>query len=311
MKTRILCICGPTAAGKSASVLALAKSTPIEIISMDSATIYKTMDIGTAKAGAEEQAQVPHHLLDIRDPLESYSAADFVADTLALIPAIQSRGNLPVIEGGTMMYYKALREGLHDLPKADAALRAEIEAEAAAIGWPAMHQKLSALDPETAARLAPNDSQRISRALEVMQLSGEPMSSLIAKQKTPLHDYDFITLSLEPIERSLLHQQIEKRFMQMLTMGFLDEVKNLYQRKDLHPELPSIRCVGYRQLWDYLDGNCSYDEAVERGIAATRQLAKRQITWLRSQPERIQIDCFSDNVPGQVLDTVRQLALID
>ncbi|WP_432786860.1 tRNA dimethylallyltransferase [Oligella sp. MSHR50489EDL] len=311
MKTRILCICGPTAAGKSASVLALAKSTPIEIISMDSATIYKTMDIGTAKAGAEEQAQVPHHLLDIRDPLESYSAADFVADTLALIPAIQSRGNLPVIEGGTMMYYKALREGLHDLPKADAALRAEIEAEAAAIGWPAMHQKLSALDPETAARVAPNDSQRISRALEVMQLSGEPMSSLIAKQKTPLHDYDFITLSLEPVERSLLHQQIEKRFMQMLTMGFLDEVKNLYQRKDLHPDLPSIRCVGYRQLWDYLDGNCSYDEAVERGIAATRQLAKRQITWLRSQPERIQIDCFSENVPGQVLDTVRQLALID
>ena len=311
MKKQILCICGPTAAGKSAAVLALAKLRPIEIIAMDSATIYKGMDIGTAKASAAEQAQVPHHLLDIRDPLASYSAADFVSDTLALIPAIQARGSLPVIEGGTMMYYKALREGLHDLPKADATLRAEIEAEAKRIGWPAMHQQLASVDPTTAARLAPNDSQRIARALEIYRISGSTMSALIAKQKAPSHDYDFVTISLEPRERSRLHQQIEKRFKQMLAMGFLDEVQSLYQRPDLHPDLPSIRCVGYRQLWDYLAGNCSYEEAVERGIAATRQLAKRQITWLRSQPERIQIDCFSENVPAQFLHTVRQLALID
>lgn len=311
MTKRILCISGPTAAGKSASVLALAKTTPIEIISMDSATIYQGMDIGTAKASAEEQAQVPHHLIDIRNPAESYSAADFVADTLRLIPEIQARGRCPVIEGGTMMYYKALREGLHDLPKADAALREKIETEATALGWPALHQKLAKLDPATAERLAPNDSQRISRALEIITLTGETMSELLAKQKEPQHDYEFVTISLEPVERHLLHQQIAQRFMQMMAAGFLEEVNRLYLRDDLHPELPSIRCVGYRQLWDYLAGNCHYEEAVERGIAATRQLAKRQITWLRSQPERIQIDCFSENVPGQVLETVRGLALID
>ncbi|MDO5667535.1 MAG: tRNA (adenosine(37)-N6)-dimethylallyltransferase MiaA [Alcaligenaceae bacterium] len=311
MSKRILCISGPTAAGKSASVLALAQTTPIEIISMDSATIYQGMDIGTAKASAAEQALVAHHLLDIRDPAESYSAADFVADTLRLIPEIEARGHLPVIEGGTLMYYKALREGLHDLPKADSALREKIETEASVLGWPALHQKLAELDPVTAERLAPNDSQRISRALEIIELSGQSMSSLIAKQKEPQHDYEFVTISLEPVDRSLLHQQIAKRFMQMMELGFLDEVKRLYARKDLHPELPSIRCVGYRQLWDYLADHCHYEEAIERGIAATRQLAKRQITWLRSQSERIQIDCFSDNVPGQVLDTVRELNLID
>ena len=311
MKKKILCISGPTAAGKSASVLALAKTTPIEIISMDSATIYKGMDIGTAKASAEEQALVPHHLLDIRDPAESYSAADFVDDALRLISEIETRGRRPVIEGGTMMYYKALREGLHDLPKADAELRAKIEAEATESGWPAMHQKLATLDPITAERLAPNDSQRISRALEIIELSGKAMSTLLSEQKERQHDYDFVTVSLEPIDRSLLHQQIAKRFYQMMEMGFLDEVEALYQRKDLHPDLPSIRCVGYRQLWDYLNNNCSYDEAVERGIAATRQLAKRQITWLRSQPERIQIDCFSDDVPKQVLALAREHGFIN
>ena len=311
MKKKILCISGPTAAGKSASVLRLAQLTPIEIISMDSATIYQGMDIGTAKASAKEQSQVAHHLLDIRDPADSYSAADFVDDALRLIPAIEARGHRPVIEGGTMMYYKALREGLHNLPKADAALREKIEAEAAELSWPAMHKKLAALDSDTAERLAPNDSQRISRALEIIELSGQPMSTLIAEQKSPQHDYEFVTISLEPVDRLLLHQQIAKRFNQMMEMGFLDEVKRLYQREELHPDLPSIRCVGYRQLWDYLAGNCNYAEAVERGIAATRQLAKRQITWLRSQPERIQIDCFADDAPEQVLKVVRKLGFID
>ena len=311
MKKKILCISGPTAAGKSASVLALAQSTPIEIISMDSATIYKHMDIGTAKASAEEQALVPHHLSDIRDPAESYSAADFVDDSLRLIREIEARGRLPVIEGGTMMYYKALREGMHDLPKADNTLRERIEAEAAELGWPAMHRQLAALDPITADRLAPNDSQRISRALEIIELSGKPMSALLSEQKNKQHNYDFVTISLEPTDRSQLHRQIAKRFYQMMDMGFLDEVEALYQREDLHPDLPSIRCVGYRQLWDYLNNNCSYDEAVERGIAATRQLAKRQITWLRSQPERIQIDCFSDDVPKQVLALAREHGFIN
>lgn len=306
----ILCICGPTAAGKSASVLALAKVAPIEIITMDSATIYRQMDIGTAKASAEEQALVPHHLLDIRDPAESYSAADFVSDVLRLIPEIQARGRMPVIEGGTMMYYKSLREGMHDLPQADAALREQIENEAKAIGWPAMHEKLAAIDPLTAERLAPNDSQRIGRALEIYALSGQTMSTLLAQPKKPQHDYDFVTIALEPSDRSQLHEQIAKRFMLMMEAGFLAEVEALYQRGDLHPELPSIRCVGYRQLWDYLAGACTHDEAVERGIAATRQLAKRQITWLRSQPERIQIDCFSEDVPQQVLGKVRELGLV-
>ena len=311
MKKRILCICGPTAAGKSASVLTLAKSSPIEIISMDSATIYKTMDIGTAKASLEEQAQVTHHLLDIRDPAESYSAADFVEDTLQLIPAIESRDSQAIIEGGTMMYHKALREGLHNLPKADVVLREAIEAEAADQGWPAMHDKLLTLDPVTAERLSPNDSQRISRALEIIKLTGQPMSALLATQKEPLHDYEFVTISLEPVERHLLHEQIAKRFYQMMDLCFLEDVVSLYKREDLHSELPSIRGVGYRQLRDYLAGNSSYDEAVERGIAATRQLAKRQITWLRSQPERIQVDCFSHNVPGQVLEIAHKLGFVD
>lgn len=310
IKQRILCISGPTAAGKSASVLALAKTADIEIISMDSATIYQQMDIGTAKASAKERALVPHHLLDILDPVESYSAADFVDDSLNLISAITKRAKLPIIEGGTMMYYKALREGLHNLPKADPAVRKRIEEEASVAGWPALHKKLSEIDPITAERLAPRDSQRISRALEVFELSGKPLSELLSEQKESQHDYEFVTISLEPSERSLLHQQIAKRFYQMMEMGFLEEVKALYERKDLHPDLPSIRCVGYRQLWDYLDGNCSYDDAVERGIAATRQLAKRQITWLRSQSERIQIDCFSDDVPGQVLTLAHELKLI-
>lgn len=300
----ILCLAGPTAAGKTASTLALAKRWPIEIINVDSATIYREMDIGTAKPTPAEQALVPQHLLNIRDPAESYSAADFCTDTTTLIDQILARGRIPLLCGGTMMYYKALREGLNDLPQADQAVRAELEADAKQLGWPALHARLAEVDPATAARLAPNDSQRIQRALEIWRLSGQPMSVLLQQQKsqpigTPRH---FITLSLEPSDRLALHRRIALRYELMLEQGLIDEVERLYARGDLHPGLPSIRCVGYRQLWDYLDGKTGKAQAIEQAIAATRQLAKRQLTWLRAQPDRQIIDCLAPDVVAQVLD---------
>lgn len=300
----ILCLAGPTAAGKTASTLALAKRWPIEIINVDSATIYREMDIGTAKPTPAEQALVPQHLLNIRDPAESYSAADFCTDTTTLIDQILARGRIPLLCGGTMMYYKALREGLNDLPQADQAVRAELEADAKQLGWPALHARLAEVDPATATRLAPNDSQRIQRALEIWRLSGQPMSVLLQQQKsqpigTPRH---FITLSLEPSDRLALHRRIALRYELMLEQGLMDEVERLYARGDLHPGLPSIRCVGYRQLWDYLDGKTGKAQAIEQAIAATRQLAKRQLTWLRAQPDRQIIDCLAPDVVAQVLD---------
>ncbi|OXR49067.1 tRNA (adenosine(37)-N6)-dimethylallyltransferase MiaA [Pusillimonas sp. T2] len=300
----ILCLAGPTAAGKTASTLALAKRWPIEIINVDSATIYREMDIGTAKPTPAEQALVPQHLLNIRDPAENYSAADFCTDTTTLIDQILARGRIPLLCGGTMMYYKALREGLNDLPQADQAVRAELEADAKQLGWPALHARLAEVDPATAARLAPNDSQRIQRALEIWRLSGQPMSVLLQQQKsqpigTPRH---FITLSLEPSDRLALHRRIALRYELMLEQGLMDEVERLYARGDLHPGLPSIRCVGYRQLWDYLDGKTGKAQAIEQAIAATRQLAKRQLTWLRAQPDRQIIDCLAPDVVAQVLD---------
>ncbi|WP_353172975.1 tRNA (adenosine(37)-N6)-dimethylallyltransferase MiaA [Paracandidimonas soli] len=297
----ILCIAGPTAAGKSASIMALAERWPIEIITVDSATIYRGMDIGTAKPSAEERARIPHHLLDIRDPAESYSAAEFRTDALSLIAAIEARGNRPVLCGGTMLYYKALREGLDDLPPADPAIRAELDEQAAAIGWPAMHARLAEIDPKTASRLAPNDSQRIQRALEIHRISGKPMSSLLGKHQAANESSQYVTVSLEPSDRLALHARIAQRYRQMLDQGLLDEVRRLKQRPDLHTGLPSIRCVGYRQLWDHLDGKCSLAQATEQAIAATRQLAKRQLTWLRSQPGRIAIDCLRPDLAGQVI----------
>jgi len=302
----VICLAGPTAAGKSASPLALAERWPLEIINVDSATIYRGMDIGTAKPSAAEQARVPQHLLDIRDPAHSYSAAEFRADARRLIDEIRARGRIPLLAGGTMMYYKALRDGLDDLPQADPALRAELEARAARLGWPALHAELAVLDPVTAARLAPNDSQRIQRALEICQLSGQPMSALLSRgQRPPDDDADrYLTISLEPSERAALHARIEQRFDAMLGNGLLDEVRGLHARADLHPGLPSVRCVGYRQMWAHLDGEISLDEAREQGIAATRQLAKRQITWLRAQPERIIVDCLAADAVAQTIDAV-------
>lgn len=302
----VICLAGPTAAGKSASTLALAERWPLEIINVDSATIYRGMDIGTAKPSPAEQAQVPQHLLDIRDPAQSYSAAEFRADALRLIDEIRARGRIPLLAGGTMMYYKALRDGLDDLPQADPALRAELEARAARDGWPALHAELARLDPVTAARLAPNDSQRIQRALEICQLSGQPMSALLGRQRAAAGDDDnrYLTISLEPSERAALHARIEQRFDAMLASGLLEEVRGLHARADLHPGLPSVRCVGYRQMWAHLDGEISLEEAREQGIAATRQLAKRQITWLRAQPERVIVDCLAADAVAQTIDAV-------
>lgn len=301
--TPILCLAGPTAAGKSAATLALAARWPIEIISVDSATIYRGMDIGTAKPSHEEQAITPHHLLDIRDPASSYSAAEFHRDATALIHDILQRHRLPLLCGGTMLYYKALREGLNQLPSADAVVRAQIDLEAQALGWPELHKQLALVDPLTAARLAPNDSQRIQRALEIWRISGKSMSEWLQEERPETNPgLHYVTISLEPSNRLALHQRIAERYHTMIDMGLVHEVVQLHKRPDLHPGLPSVRCVGYRQIWDYLDGQSDLDNAVERAIAATRQLAKRQLTWLRSQPERLTVDCLSPNAADQAVD---------
>lgn len=300
----VVCLTGPTAAGKSASTLAIAQRWPVEVVVMDSATIYRGMDIGTAKPSAQEQAAVPHHLLDIRDPAQAYSAAEFERDARQAIDAIAARGRLPLLSGGTLMYYKALREGLNDLPGADPEVRAAIDAQAQAQGWPALHAELAGFDPETAARLAPNDSQRLQRAIEVYRVSGRPLSQWLKTASNRPAPYRFATIALEPSNRLVLHERIAHRYEMMLGQGLLDEVRALHARGDLHTGMPSVRCVGYRQLWDYLDGQTSLDEAVTRAIAATRQLAKRQLTWLRSIPERHVVDCLAPDATAQVLDAL-------
>ncbi len=299
----VLAIAGPTASGKTAAALALAQALAphmsVEIISVDSALVYRGMDIGTAKPTPAERAGVPHHLIDIREPSQTYSAAEFVHDARRLIAEIRARAALPVLVGGTMLYFKALFEGLDALPPADAGVRATIDARAAALGWPALHAELARIDPATAARLSPNDSQRIQRALEVWQLTGQPLSSLhTSKKRAASLDISSATalFSLEPQDRAWLHERIAQRFDAMLAAGFLDEVRALRTRGDLHLDLPSMRSVGYRQAWEALDaeaasGALDVAHFRERSIAATRQLAKRQITWLRAMPERHAIAC--------------------
>lgn len=303
----ILCIAGPTASGKSAVARAIAQKWPCEIINVDSATIYRGMDIGTAKPSREERAAITHHLLDIRDPLDAYSAAAFRRDALTLVTEIRARGHLPVLVGGTMLYFKALRDGLNDLPTADPMIRQELESRASLIGWPAMHAELHTIDPVTAARLSTNDSQRIQRALEIWLIRGKPMSALLTATEQTDRPVATVTLSLEPGERSDLHHRIALRFDEMLREGLVDEVKKLYARGDLHPNLPSIRCVGYRQIWSMLAGDTNAAQAREQAIAATRQLAKRQLTWLRSLPERITIDAYANNAVAQTLERVNKL----
>lgn len=302
MTPPVFCLAGPTASGKSAGVLALARRWPVEIINVDSATIYRQMDIGTAKPTLQERAETPQHLLDIRDPSESYSAAQFLRDTHALITQIRERGRIPVLAGGTMMYFNTLRQGLNALPEADADVRARIDEMAREHGWPHVHAELARLDPDTAARLSPNDKQRIQRMLEVCLITGRPYSSLIEQEGEKEVDHRFHIVSLEPSDRLALHQRIAQRFDQMLEKGFVEEVQALRDRGDLHEDLPSIRCVGYRQIWEHLAGDTTLDEAREKGIAATRQLAKRQLTWLRSMQDREVIDCLADDVVSRIID---------
>ncbi|MBN3847176.1 tRNA (adenosine(37)-N6)-dimethylallyltransferase MiaA [Paraburkholderia sp. Ac-20342] len=307
----IPCLLGPTASGKTAAALALAARRPVEIISVDSALVYREMDIGTAKPTAAERAATPHHLIDIVDPADSYSAAQFRADTLRLVGEIHARGRLPLLVGGTMLYYKALTQGLNDLPAADADVRAALDADAARDGWPALHARLAAVDPVTAARLAPNDSQRIQRALEVFMLTGQPMATLLAapaRVDAAASAWRFVPIALEPSERGVLHQRIEQRFDAMLAHGFVDEVAKLRARGDLLPEMPSMRCVGYRQVWEYLDGAVDYPTMRDKGVFATRQLCKRQLTWLRSMTERNVVDCCDPHATARVVELIEALA---
>ena len=306
-----IALVGPTASGKTAAALALAEALApqggAEIVSMDSALVYRGMDIGTAKPSPAELAQVPHHLIDTIDPLQSYSAAEFAKDASRLIGDIRGRGKTPLLVGGTMLYLKALLEGLSDMPPSDPQVRADIQQRAAELGWPALHAQLQSVDPVTAQRLAPGDSQRIGRALEVWTLTGQPLSRFHQEAKPAAPNWQIPVISLEPAQRSWLHERIAQRFDAMLAAGFLDEVRQLRERGDLHPDLPSVRCVGYRQAWQGLDEGWSEAEIRERGIFATRQLAKRQLTWLRGMPARTVIAADAPDALAQVLQAaVRQ-----
>ncbi|MBT9488027.1 MAG: tRNA (adenosine(37)-N6)-dimethylallyltransferase MiaA [Rubrivivax sp.] len=308
-----LCLAGPTASGKTAIALALAERLPLEVISVDSALVYRGMDIGTAKPSAAERAAVPHHLIDIRDPLEAYSAAQFVADATRLAEQIRARGRLPLLVGGTMLYFKALRDGLDAMPAADPAVRATLDQRAAAEGWPALHAELARVDPATAARLAPADSQRIQRALEVFLVSGRPLSAWHRDKSHTAENQraHWPLVSLEPQDRAWLHRRIAQRFDAMLAAGFVQEVQTLRKRGDLHADLPSMRCVGYRQAWQALEAGLDTGGLAalrDTGIAATRQLAKRQLTWLRSSPDRVVVACDTPETRGQALQTLQRLA---
>lgn len=293
---------GPTASGKSTLALALCERMACEIVSVDSAQVYRGMDIGTAKPDVETRKRHPHHLLDLLDPTGSYSAARFVDDAQAAMQDISARGKLPLLVGGTMLYFKALTQGLSELPAADAATRQIIDAMAQESGWPALHTELSRIDPETAQRLDPNDAQRIQRALEVFYLSGEPMSSLLAGGVAQQPCYDWIRIALIPSERSLLHDRIAARFSDMLDLGLIAELDALRRNYELRSEMPSMRCVGYRQAWQYLDGEFGLAALREKGIAATRQLAKRQLTWLRATQTEMQFDCLAPGLAQAVAD---------
>ncbi|WP_407278509.1 tRNA (adenosine(37)-N6)-dimethylallyltransferase MiaA [Aromatoleum evansii] len=306
-----LLLLGPTASGKTASALALARTLPVEIVSVDSALVYRDMDIGTAKPTAEELAACPHHLIDIVTPEESYSAAQFRADALRLMDEITARGRIPLLAGGTMLYFKALRDGLSDLPAADATLRAQIDAQAQRHGWPALHAELARLDPDAAARLEPTDSQRIQRALEIVRLTGRPLADSYARREMAPPPFRLLPIALAPSDRAVLHARIEQRFDAMLAAGLLDEVRRLRERYRLDLSMPSMRCVGYRQAWEFLDGMDDHDTMRFKGIAATRQLAKRQLTWQRqfrdTWPELIELDCLRTDLADAVAATAQRL----
>ena len=297
---------GPTASGKTDLAIELRRRFPVDLISVDSALVYRGMDIGTAKPDADTLREAPHALIDIRDPRESYSAAEFRADALAAMARITRAGRVPLLVGGTMLYFRALTRGLAELPPADQDLRARLEAEAAELGWAGMHEKLKRLDPEIAGRIHPNDPQRIQRALEVIELTGRRMSELQAAQADDRLDYRVLRIVACPRDRAVLHERIEKRFDQMLEDGFLDELKALRERGGLHPKMPSMRCVGYRQAWRYLEGEIDHGEMCRQAVVATRQLAKRQLTWLRQESEALWYDSTVRNGQDSVFGDVRK-----
>lgn len=296
---QVLAIMGPTASGKSQLSMALAEVLPVEIISVDSALIYKEMDIGSAKPTAEEMAQVPHHLIDIIDVTQSYSASEFVEDVHRLVKEIFARGKLPLLVGGTMMYFNALQQGMNDLPSASPEVREKLQAQ-----WDenpeSLHQKLSEIDPESAARIHQNDPQRLIRALEVYEVSGQTLTELRQNPKNALTEFSLIKIALIPENRAKLHKQIETRFMQMLEQGFLTEMEGLMARGDLEPDMTSIRCVGYRQAWSYLENEYDYETFIHKGVVATRQLAKRQLTWLRKEENVTEIDPYQTDIGKRV-----------
>lgn len=304
---KIICLLGPTASGKTNLALALTKYLPIEIISVDSALIYRGMDIGTAKPDATILQSVPHHLINTHDPIEAYSAADFCRDVEQLIPAIIARKKIPLLVGGTMLYFRSLWQGLAILPPADPLIRQQIDTRAATEGWETLHNELKKVDPDAAARIHPNDPQRIQRALEVYYITGQPLSSFFTQNQTT--PYAILKLAIAPHDRALLHQRIANRFDQMLNQGFVTEVEALRARGDLSLALPSMRAVGYRQVWEYLDGNYDYDTMREKAIVATRQLAKRQLTWLRSFDDVVNFDSEESFLVEKVLDVINQFLM--
>ena len=301
---------GPTASGKTGVAVELAQRLPVELISVDSALVYRDMDIGTAKPDAATLARAPHHLIDIIDPTAAYSAAAFRHDALRLMHDITQRGKIPLLIGGTMLYFKALREGLSALPQADPTVRAALDAEIAQHGIQHLHRQLAEVDAETAARLAPNDTQRIQRAMEIYRLSGTPMSVLFKQQTQHELPYRITSIALIPSDRAQLHTRIAARFKAMLELGLPDELRALRTKYSLHPDLPSMRCVGYRQAWQYLEGEIGEAELADQGIVATRQLAKRQLTWLRSMPDNIELDCLAPGLAQTVFDEIAQSAIM-
>ena len=300
MGRRAILLMGPTGAGKSDLAVRLARELPLEIVSVDSALVYRGMDIGTAKPDADTRRAVAHHLIDIRDPAMSYSAGEFVLDAAAVMEDIWRRGRQPLFVGGTMLYFHALSSGIADLPEGNLNVRAEIDARAAAVGWAEVHRELSLVDPEAAARIHINDPQRIQRALEVFRLTGQPISRLQQSRTSVLAGVDVAEFALSPFDRNVLHARIAARFDAMLAAGFIDEVRGLRERSDLDAEHPSMRAVGYRQVWRYLDGQCALEEAAQQAIAATRQLAKRQLTWLRARPQAKWLDSVHPDAASMI-----------
>jgi tRNA dimethylallyltransferase len=297
---------GPTASGKTGVAVELVRHLPVEIISVDSALVFRDMDIGTAKPDAATLARAPHHLIDIIDPTEAYSAAAFRHDALRLMHDITQRGKIPLLVGGTMLYFKALREGLNDLPQSDPAVRAALDAEIAEHGIEHLHSKLAEVDAETAARLKPTDTQRIQRAMEIYRISGKPMSALIRQQTSNVLPYRVIPIALIPSDRAQLHARIVTRFKAMLEQGLVNELRTLREKYPLHPNMTAMRCVGYRQAWQFMEGEIDDTQLLETGIAATRQLAKRQLTWLRSMPDNIELDCLAPDLIKSVFDKLTE-----